>query len=406
MANLKINHRDLDCLLISEIINWFFNRFPPVAPLPHSLMKLPTLLLASLLFTQTPLLAQLQPGDIAFVLFDADGDELAGEGRDQFAFVALNAIAAGEQIYFRDDEWTGTAFAGNAAGELSEDELLWTSPAGGVSAGSIILISNNGTAPTVSAGTITQTIGTGPGLGISDGGDEIWAYLGTSNTPQTFLAAISSEGFDGTPNTLDGTNLVAETAFAIELRNNVNNAFYDGPREGLPLLADYPMLIEEVNSNWNQEFPSGMDLIANTTPFVTGGTPVVFITLSFDPESFLENAGAAASTATVTFSSDRNVDTVVELVSSDTTEATIQATVTVPAGVSSATFPIDAVDDGLDDGDQPVQITARAANVAGDEFSLTVLDDGDAPSTVLETGDVLFHLLQRRHQFLRLRRYR
>ena len=353
-------------------------------------MKSTALLLASLLFAQTPLSAQLQPGDIAFVLFDADGDELAGEGRDQFAFAALNDIAAGEEIYFRDDEWTGTAFAGNSVGELSEDELLWTSPAGGVAAGTIVVFSENGTAPIVSTGTVIQTIGAAPGLGISDGGDEIWAYLGTSNTPETFLAAISSEGFNGSPNTLDGTNLVAETAFAIELQNNVNNAFYDGPREGLALVANYPILIEEVDTNWNQDFPQGMDLIANTTPFVTGGTAVVFTTLSFSLELFPENAGAAASTGTVNFSSPRDVDTIVSLSSSDTTEVTIQATVTIPAGDDSATFPIDAVDDGIDDGDQSVFITARAPNIAGDQFSLTVTDDGDAPGTALETGDILF----------------
>ena len=195
-------------------------------------MKTPSLFLFSLLLSQSPLLAQVQPGDIAFILFDADGEEASGEGPDQFAFVALNDIAANEQIFFRDDEWNGETFAGNSAGELSEDELLWTSPAGGVAAGNIVVISDNGTAPTASSGSITQTIGTGPGLGINDGGDEIWAFLGTSNTPATFLAAISSEGFDGTTNTLDGTNLVAGTAFAIALQTNVNQAFYDGPREG------------------------------------------------------------------------------------------------------------------------------------------------------------------------------
>ena len=218
-------------------------------------------------------MAQVLPGDIAFILFDADNDETLDEGSDQFAFVALNAIAAGEQIYFRDAEWTGNAFTGDAEGAINEDELLWTAPAGGIAAGTVILISDNGTAPTASEGALQQTIGDGPGMGLSGSGDEIWAFLGTSNNPQTFLAVISSEGFDGSPNTLAGTNLVAETAFAIELENNVDHAFYNGPREGFPLLTDYPILIEEVNTNWIQESPSDVDLIANTTPFVTGEIP-------------------------------------------------------------------------------------------------------------------------------------
>ena len=332
---------------------------------------------------------RLQPGDIAFILFDADSGE--AEGPDQFAFVALNAIAAGEEIYFRDDEWVGDAFAGTATGAISEDELLWTAPAGGVTAGTVVVIGDGGgTGPTTSVGTIAQTIGDGTGLGLSGSGDEVWAFLGTSNTPSTFLAAISSSGFDGVSNTLDGTNLIVDSAFAIELQNNVDHAFYSGPREGFPLLADYPILLEEPNKNWTQESPTGINLIADTTPFVTGGTPVVFLTLSFDPESFLENAGPDASTGTVTLSATRDIDTMVELASDDLSEATVPAMVTIPANTLAATFPIDAVDDGLADGDRLVQIAACATDIAGDESPVTVTDDGDAPTTVLATGDVLF----------------
>ena len=163
-----------------------------------------------------------------------------------------------------------------------------------------------------------------------------------------------------------------------------------GPGKAFSLLADYPMLIEEVDANWSQQSPTGVDLIANTTPFVTGGSPVVFATLSFDPESFLENAGVAASAGLVSLSATRGVDTIVELTSSDTTEATVPPSVTILTGDLTAPFPIDAINDELADGDQSIQITARSPNIAGDQFSVTVADDGDAPTTVLETGDVLF----------------
>ncbi len=62
-----------------------------------------------------------------------------------------------------------------------------------------------------------------------------------------------------------------------------------------------------------------------------------------------------------------NTDTgsaiVVNLQSGDTTEATVPATVVIPAGQSQASFPITAVDDALLDGTQTVTITASAVGV-------------------------------------------
>ncbi len=51
----------------------------------------------------------------------------------------------------------------------------------------------------------------------------------------------------------------------------------------------------------------------------------------------------------------------VNLTSSDTTEATVPATVVIPAGAPSVTFPITAVDDALADGTQSVTVTAASA---------------------------------------------
>ena len=56
---------------------------------------------------------------------------------------------------------------------------------------------------------------------------------------------------------------------------------------------------------------------------------------------------------------------VVNLSSSDTTEATVPATVTIAAGQASATFTVAAVDDALRDGFQNVTITASVASPAG-----------------------------------------
>ena len=342
-----------------------------------------------LILSHAGLQAIIASGDIAFTLFDADGG--LNEGNDQFSFVALNSIEAGDQIYFRDDEWNGSTFEGNATG-LSEGELLWTAPAGGISAGTVVTINALDVIIDGSVvGTVEQTIGTMPfeGLNISGSGDEIWAFVGTSNTPSEFLAVISSQGFDGSDNTLDGTGLIANTAFAIDLINNINQAQYVGPREGLLTINEYGPLLADVAMNWLQESPDDVDLVADGTPFVAGGN-FQSLSLSFEPATISEDAGLNATVGTVSLSTIESTAVTVEIVSSDTTEATVPEMVTIPAGSLMASFGIDAVDDPLNDGDRTVSITVSSPNILGITAPLTVTDNDSPLTTTLATGDILF----------------
>lgn len=105
------------------------------------------------------------------------------------------------------------------------------------------------------------------------------------------------------------------------------------------------------------------------------------LTVTVDPQSISENGGVATGTVT------RNTDTTnaieVFLDSLDTSEATVPATVTIPAGEASATFAITAVNDDLVDGTQTVTITGSAGTFAFQEGTLEVTDDDVAPlSTV------------------------
>src|SRR3954454_4619802 len=83
------------------------------------------------------------------------------------------------------------------------------------------------------------------------------------------------------------------------------------------------------------------------------------LTVSVSPTAVLEQTGPAAATGTVT-RSDLPLDQqlVVTLTSSNTLKATVPATVTIPAGQTSATFPIATVDDYFAYGTQTVTITA------------------------------------------------
>ncbi len=73
-------------------------------------------------------------------------------------------------------------------------------------------------------------------------------------------------------------------------------------------------------------------------------------------------------------SADTSQPLVVTLTSSDTTEATVQPTVTIPAGASSAEFGIYAVLDFITDGTQQVTITASAAGMNAGSAVISVSD--------------------------------
>ncbi len=72
----------------------------------------------------------------------------------------------------------------------------------------------------------------------------------------------------------------------------------------------------------------------------------------------------------------------VNLLSDDTSEATVLATVDIPIGIASANFDIDAVDDLLIDGTQIVNISVSAAGYVGDSQPLDVTDDEGPTLTV------------------------
>jgi len=99
------------------------------------------------------------------------------------------------------------------------------------------------------------------------------------------------------------------------------------------------------------------------------------VTVPAGSERFLENAGPAAATATVSIStSGHTQDIVVELASSDLSEATVPSHVIIPVGSTSAMFLIDAVNDDFIDRDQAVNITADVSGYRTGILDLTVAD--------------------------------
>ena len=116
--------------------------------------------------------------------------------------------------------------------------------------------------------------------------------------------------------------------------------------------------------------------------------PSFALSVDVIPAAFSEGAANPAATATVARTGSTASSVVVNLSSSDTTEATVPASVTIPANEASATFSVVAVNDSSPDGDQPVVITANAPDASAGTANLTVQDDGDVLATDLRLTEV------------------
>lgn len=124
--------------------------------------------------------------------------------------------------------------------------------------------------------------------------------------------------------------------------------------------GDHGLAIDDVSVAW----------VANAAPPIT---------VSASPNSFAENAGSAASEGTVSVAAAVvGTDLVIDLSSSDTTEAMVPSTATIPVGQTSANFTITAVNDLIADGAQAVTLSASATGYVTGQTSVTVTDDTDA----------------------------
>ena len=109
--------------------------------------------------------------------------------------------------------------------------------------------------------------------------------------------------------------------------------------------------------------------------------------LSLSSSQVAENAGNDAATLTVTRSGPvRDTNQTITLSSSDTSEATVPDSVVIPAGQSSLSVGVDAVDDALLDGTQSVTLTAAGSGVASAEIELNVTDVESLQAEVSAAG--------------------
>lgn len=129
---------------------------------------------------------------------------------------------------------------------------------------------------------------------------------------------------------------------------------------------------------------SNVDYFSNSTvqvstsnvkaDFQSGNASITSLTLS--PETASLNETGVGSTVTMTVTRNGSIvnPLVVNLTTSDSTEISLPASVTLPSGQSSVQFTVSAVNDNIIDGDQQTTIFASATGFATRTAVLTTVD--------------------------------
>jgi hypothetical protein len=167
-------------------------------------------------------------GDIVFVAYRTN----ASATSDEVAFLTFVNILPGTKINFTDAKYTDNAQAQCAGG------FVWTAPASGIAAGSVVTISVDSPFNT-SAGTVT-----GSSFGLSSGGEQVIMYTGTAANP-SYITAFSSNAwlttttttcngsFSKLPATLtDGQTSINLSTAPGNVSGNTVNAYYAGTQTG------------------------------------------------------------------------------------------------------------------------------------------------------------------------------
>ena len=204
--------------------------------------------------------AALNTGDIAFTSFNADEDGLS--------FVAFSSIAANTNIYFTDNEWTGSAF------NTGESYNQWNSGSSAIAAGTVVrFIAYDKATLSASIGALSRvSVASNTNWGLANSTETVYAYLGSSvSAPTTFLSAITNGTFaaDGP---LTGTGLT-EGINAIRLNTlapaaSPDYAEYNGSRAGEATFDAYKSQVANV-ANWSVDTTNGTytTTVPNTTAF-------------------------------------------------------------------------------------------------------------------------------------------
>ena len=234
-----------------------------------------------------------------------------------------------------------------------------------------------------------------------DGVVGLSAHDATWYTDLATTVRLNSAGFidarDGSTYRSDASLAYsAGTTYHVSMPVDVANKTYSvivTPAGGSPIAiaTDFAFRTQQAGVGSLSETSLFADLGSHTVSNIdlVGATAPDTLSVTVSPTSISENGGGATGTVTRN-SADLTSPLVVTLTSNDTSEATVPASVTIPAGNASATFAVTGVDDALVDGTQSVVISAGAAGFSGGANTLDVTDDELSSERVSEDLLVLY----------------
>ncbi len=174
-------------------------------------------------------------------------------------------------------------------------------------------------------------------------------------TPQAQVFLYSG---DGTLQVGDGT-VAGSLATSFTVNATGTNTILLTAAQVQPFVGGY-LGIRLVNPQVNGEWFGIRSSESTERPTLTFDAEIPnSLTVSLSTDSVLENAGPTAALGTVTRTGDLSQDLLVQLSSTDPTEAAVPESIIIPAHQASATFAIKAVDDAIIDGSQTLSIQAQ-----------------------------------------------
>ena len=156
----------------------------------------------------------------------------------------------------------------------------------------------------------------------------------------------------------------------------------------VPIIGD---TIAEGNENFKVQLSTPVNATLNSSASSATGTilddETAALTLSINPTTFSEGAGATAVTGTVSRNTPTATALTVNLLSSNVDKVTVPASVEIPAGQTSVQFALSAVDNTIVDGSKTVTITASRAGLTSATADVTVTDNDTTPGNTPPTAD-------------------
>jgi hypothetical protein len=297
----------------------------------------------------------LNKGDIALVAIST--------GQEMFAFATFVDLEQGTEIFFTDEEAKGSFTIG-----AGEGTVLYTAPSGGISAGTVITGSTDGSSTNFSS--------TDDGsLLLGNSGDGILAYQGSLGNVTTFLHAIGEDASDiGSypANTLTSSDFLL-------LGSDDGN--YSGITTGT--ITDLFSAINDV-TNWTTSGAANINPVASFT-VSSSSSPTPGISLGAVSNNTNETGSTA--TFTVVLNKEPATDVLLSISSGNTDEVTVlpsSVTFTNANWDTAQTITATGVDDAVIDGNIAVTITLSVDDDNSDDDYNSV---ADATTTITNEDD-------------------